>query len=431
MNNRKNTSELLKNIVIVLLVISALFLGWQSRLFGNSSVDLSTVSDIVGNLTGGSGNGSQSNPENKPTGAAIPVSIAVTGSSGTHYGVKYDTTEMKVLYGNTVNLFAEALGSALTPFEINEQTWREALTSPGVCFEYMAPVHLFVLGGWYGAETTADLRNVLARRLCVAADNGINRLYYQDENTGRFYAADTSSKTSLTSLADTYSVDNAAYAFERIGTQTFEDPYMLLMTVETQHPVIDADNPLSDENNQTKVLQLLGINENATPHYPVVNGIQYVGSNVNVGLLTDGTVNYERTDNPAASVTGIDESAAIEMARLQVSSLMGAYCGDAAVYFDSISAIGGDSYRIFFKYIIAGGRIYLNQDGYAAAVTVKNGIINKMELHFRHYSIANEKKQLMPEIQTAAAAGGAFILSYSDNGRDSLQPSWVAVSPNS
>jgi hypothetical protein len=38
--------------------------------------------------------------------------------------------------------------------------------------------------------------------------------------------------------------------------------------------------------------------------------------------------------------------------------------------------------------------------------------------------VAEEATSLLPELQTLAAAGGEFILCYSDAGADTLTPFW-------
>jgi hypothetical protein len=95
------------------------------------------------------------------------------------------------IYKNAVIIFLEALGSAREPEEINEQEWRAALLAPGVDFEYMSPVRVSGLNSWFGEEMTEDWGSISVRRLLAAAAGGETRLYFQDAQTGIFYAAVT------------------------------------------------------------------------------------------------------------------------------------------------------------------------------------------------------------------------------------------------
>ena len=87
MKTRK-PAETAKNILILLLLISALFLGWQSQLFGNTSVKLSALANPAGGKTAEDGNASPA--AGTKTGEARPVSMAVTSGADVHYGAKYE-----------------------------------------------------------------------------------------------------------------------------------------------------------------------------------------------------------------------------------------------------------------------------------------------------------------------------------------------------
>jgi hypothetical protein len=95
---------------------------------------------------------------------------------------------------------------------------------------------------------------------------------------------------------------------------------------------------------------------------------------------------------------------------------------------------------VTFDYFIAGGRIYCGDEGYAAEITVENGEITEAKLMFRKYEVTDQTFTLLPEIQaaaaavallsemqTATAAGGELMLSYSDTGGELISPEWVIL----
>ena len=113
------------------------------------------------------------------------------------------------------------------------------------------------------------------------------------------------------------------------------------------------------------------------------------------------------------------------MRRFQKRS--GKYCGqDAAVYFDSGQALPDGGYRVFFRYVASGGVVGLQPDGYAATVTVKNGVILAMELRFRSFSAVGQT-EVLPELLAEAAADSDFMLGYTDWGEAELMPTWVRL----
>ncbi len=422
---RRVIPEKVKNIIIILLVVSAVLLAWESRLFGNSSVKLSGLFNMIDDKAVSSDNSGAQADEQKTTGQARPISIAVTGSDGSHFGAKYDMAEVGSIYDKTVQLFGEALVSSHVPDEIDEQTWRESLESPGIYFEFMSPIPLSILHKWLSAEVTAGWAELSVRRLCLAAKSGRSILYFQDTD-GKFYAKDTDVATDkIVNLTETKTQNKAFFAYEKIST-ALKDPYSLLIPEISEHPLINATNPLTDEI-KVGVLQYFGVSEHQMPIINADGSQDYIDPDFTIKLSLDGTVIYELTKSQEAPPALLDESAAIELARHYVSALIGSNSGDARIYYDAVSSRGAGSYVVFFRYVIAGGPIHLGQDGYAAAVTIENGVISQAELRFRSYAVAESsgETEILPEIQAAAAVGGALMLCYYDNGGASLEPSWI------
>ncbi|SHH64559.1 hypothetical protein SAMN02745823_00604 [Sporobacter termitidis DSM 10068] len=421
--NRRKLIELVKDAVIVLLVLSAVFLGWESRLFGNTSADAGSFMALWQSITGGTAGGSPA-PAQQAAQPGKPVAIALTDGAGGHYGVKYSLSELDNLYVNTARYFLEALSSAQPPQETDAQAWRAALKSLGVYFEYISPVRLSVLGDWLGiSNVAAGLEGAAARRLCVIDSGGKNYLYFQDDATGKFYMAQTAVLSSIADQTGAFSPNSAVFAFEK--NEDSAAPYTLLLPDVTEHPALDAANPLSSAAAKTKVLLTLGVSELPKP-YTVDDTEVYVRNNFIMYLSNDGTVSWTAQDEaPVYRVT--TESEAIDMAADMIADTLADYCGSSdtvAVYYDSTQEQAGGGYRIFFRYVAAGGAVYLRPDGYAASITVKNGRISEMELRFRTYSVSTEPAVLLPEVQAAAAAGGDFMLGYDDDGSGRLAPFW-------
>jgi hypothetical protein len=427
---RKVFSESVKNILIILLLFSAVFLGWQSRLFGNSSVKLDLLANFVDDQAADVSGGGIVSGATNGAGEARPIGIAVTDASGDRYGVRYDLEKVEEVYKNAVIIFREALGSAQEPEKVGEKEWRAALSAPGVYFEYMSPVSLSVLDGWYGGEMAGDWGGVCVRRLFAAAVGGETRLCFEEAETGLFYAAGTKAAPErITRLNELYQPNRTVFAFEALGAQPLKVPYALIMPEMTAYAKLEASNPLAGET-LAEVLRKLGVSAHKKPIINESGNQVYPEDEFRIELSPDGTLSYRWTGSRDGAAE-LDQSAAIETARRVVADTIGKHCGDAArVYFDAVSS-SGSSYRVTFTYVAEGGLVYLGRDGYAAAVTVTDGYISAMELRFRNYKVSDVNLSLLPEIQAAAAADGAFMLCYTDGGADILEPAWIAVSPNS
>ncbi len=86
------------------------------------------------------------------------------------------------------------------------------------------------------------------RRLALAASRGQVFLYYQDEESGQFYAGpvDVISVSRLESAVSGLSDNGACFAFEKEGYSLLS-PYTLLMPGTPQPAVYQVYNPLSRE----------------------------------------------------------------------------------------------------------------------------------------------------------------------------------------
>ena len=197
---------------------------------------------------------------------------------------------------------------------------------------------------------------------------------------------------------------------------------------EAGYPVLEVANPLEEDETLESILMNLDISEHQQSSYTEGDGTRvFVDEDFTIRLNTNGTLIYTKTDI-AAAASPMDESEAIERARARVASTVAQTCGsETGVYFELIEPIDNGGYRVLFSYVVAGGLVKFNDDQYAAAVTVLNGEVIDLTLFFRNYTVTNEKKQLLPEIQAAAASDGAFLLSYLDNGSDTrIEPVWIA-----
>lgn len=421
MSNQKSKKEKIKNIVIILLVLSAVVLGWESRLFGNSSADVG-ISELLNRIFQGAGDEN----DKKAAGAVMPVCIAVTDSGGVHSAVRYDMAELCRLYDKTVPILSGALHASRPPSEIDSSAWQSALTAPGVYFEYLSPVKLSVLSRLIGSEVSGGWGDIPVRCICVSYQNGKNRLLYSDCNTGKFYAANTAAPDGIESLTESIGISSSVFAFE-CGIQTLKNPYCLLMPDVSTHPEIEVKNPLTNEKTQADVLAGLGVARTNSP-LTESGALVYVENAFKVRLLSDGTVIYRLAGDAVDTSPVLNESAAIEKAWDAVSASIGKYCGkDAYVYFDSVTRTEDNGYRVEFNYMVAGGRVRFGGDGCAATVTVKDGAITEMELRFRSFSVSDTQRELLPEIQAAAASSGTFMLAYDDVGSEKLEPVWIAL----
>ena len=423
----KRAFEWVKTALIVLLAASALILGWQTELFN----DFLSVIPLFGNVAklvkGASGPGS-SNPSGVSfKEAARPLTIVITNEQGERFGVRYDTVLRNAVYERTVSILGETLGSASEPTEISETEWRTALSGSGVYFEYLMPVKLSILGGWFGVRLPDVVGDVSVRRVCVAFGEDRSSMYYQDFYSGQFFVAITASSAGKMQELDLYSPNGALFAFETDINTAETAPYILILQG-NDYPDIHADSAGSAETLLEITLDAMGrSNEISTSYNPVDGILGRVGAQFNIRVDAFDRVRYRNTDSslPNGTSPALREEEMIERARVIVADTMGKIESGAEIFYESIEYGVGGTCSVYFGYYIAGGCIFLYEDGYAAKVTFSEGLVSEIELRFRAYSQSGEYTKLPPERLALAAAGGEFTLCYYDVGGERLQPSWI------
>ena len=430
MTRGKKAVEWAKTALILLLSASALVLAWRTELFSayiNSIPFFGSVADLVKGTTGTTEISSVELKE-----AARPLSIVITNEDGRRYGAKYDTDIRNAVYERTSSILCEALGSASAPEEISEEEWREALSGPGVFFEYFNPVRLSILDGWLGAHMPETAEDISLRYVYIAFGEDKSRIYYQDIERGLFFGADTASAAGKVQELDIYSENGAMFAFETVVSDENNAPYMLIMP-ESDHPDINAAAAGSVEELLDIVITAMGHSEETNTTYPDSRGFFVcVGTQFNIRVDSTGRILYRRTDALPISIERQmpNPNEIIERARVIVAETISKTCGDAEVFFESMEYYPDGSCSVYFGYYVAGGRMFLRDDNHAARISFSPGMVPEIEVIFRNFTLTDEYTRLLPERQAFAAAGGEFLLCYSDAGLDILQPSWARTVDN-
>lgn len=417
-----------KTVLIIILAVSAIFLGWQTELFNELFNSVPIFGSVAGLVKSTSGDGAGSVPVKE---AARPFCIVITGDEGWRYGVKYDTDARNAVYDRTSSILGEALGAAAEMLEINENEWREALSVPGVFYEYMNPVKLSVLDFWLDAKTGEFDEETMLRRVFVTYGEEKNKLYYQNADSGRFYCAETASSAGIERYSGTFNPNGAQFAFETGVRGTELAPYMLILEEEARM-TLAAGVPGTAEDILNVTLECFRrSNESYTiSRFGAEGALMCIGAQFNITVDPGGGVMYRLNDNVqnTESSQALSESEIIERARLIITDTVCRAQGDAEVFYESEVYNDDGSVSVCFSYFIAGGRIYLNDDAYAAKITLLDNTVTEAEFMFRTYYTAEEFTGLLPEILALSAAGGEYVLCYYDSGQEQIQPFWLAMS---
>lgn len=428
--SRSFVPDWIKNLLIVLLSISALWLLTQTPLYEGSPLAAKMQQFFT----------AQESETETPillTAAARPTRIAVTGKNG-RYGVQYDAETVDTVFDRLGSLLGEALSTDSTPFVITEERWRTALQQPGIYFDFDGAIPFSALSGWLHSGEVNEQLTFEVRQVVLACGNGMNDvwLFWQDVKTGTFYACDTplDQESSLLPHLTSWLPNDAFFAFEDVAYEIC-NPYTLITS--TPSPTVyEASVPLSAANSSLveQILSALSYSVSSGSSYTINGGTRYTDGS-STFQLTDGGVLTYHAANPSGHSKEDHEvpttTQCIETTRQLASDTLGKLCNDARLYL--ISAVQEENtLTITYGYSLNGASVFLYQDGWAAQFVLTDGEITSFTMNFRSYIATSSTTLILPELQAVAAmsaldvAGSELILVYQDNGESSVTAGWVA-----
>ena len=452
---RRRLVELGKDVLIVLLTLSALYL----TLLGQAAVGSDGVeTGWLGGLARLMGRGGTTQTSAGPTGEqpveVLPMRMALHLAEGGTYGVQYDAGEVERLSDRVFTLLGEALSSAGTPTQVTEARWRQALTQEtSVYFDFQGRVPLALLYAWTEAGPGEALAGEQTRRLLLAEDGaGTLTVYYSNEEEGLYYACPTGAGLNghlLAMMADDDEENGASFAFTHPRGEGYGNlaPYVMLPKNKsaTARPVYLVSNPIGrgqNEQNRTALIEALGFHPSANSSY-MAGGRQVVREGGDtLSVYDSGVVEYhgELPEEPKYPVgDGGDVPSLLDLVKATqplVEKSVGALGGDArnvGVYLVGITELEEGRWQVDYGYQLGGVPVRLGREGYAARFLISDGRVSDYTLLLRNYTATEEGEVLLPELQAAAAmasldAGGKeLLLVYEDDGTaETVRAGWIA-----
>ncbi len=417
-DRKKRLRELGKDVVILLLIVSALFLGQQSGVLARLRTGIAPEGEQRGTVSSGA------------TAAATPFAVAVVGeNAGGRCGLTHGAARVGEAYERFSAALGEALGSSGEPETVEESAWREALSGPGVYFDYLYEQPLSLLAIWLGTEIDGGAASHTARRLCLALEGDGLALYYIRARAGEYYRCATAlSSSTLSARLQEYSGNGALFAFE-IDEDTKVDAYALLEPGMQSFEHVTAVNTLRDSSQIAGLPGLFAFS--SLRSYSETDGMVFVEGDATLRVSADGTVNYRcKAEGLALGMEKMSPQTAVEAARKLCQNGPGASCGAATL---GLSALRyeqeSDTYYISFEYAVDGVPVRLTE-GPAAELTVSRGFLREAVLRYRGYSAGTETETPLPREQALAAAqavgGVALTLTYVDTMR-SVSLQWLTA----
>ena len=432
MDKRRRLVELGKDVIIVLLTCSLLWLAAQSQLLGplNGLLRGDQVLQPGPDQAQGGDRAESARP--------LRMAAALSGGTGTVYcGILYDDEAGDALFRQAAGVLVETLSSAGEPEEVARAQWERALEqAPAVYLDLQGRVPLSVLAGWLSGEKSALDAPVRRLVLTVVRDEVV--LFYRDEDSGKYYRcrSQVASPHHLEEALASLMENGAFFAFqwEEYGGL---DPDTLL-PAETPAPVVyAASNPVTGGRTALEgLMEDLGLPVGANGIYRGADDEWVARSGGATLRLSDrGEAVYETgegDENRFALPAGEEDDlfAQVELCRALAAGTLGSRCGEAGLYLLSAARTQA-GLEVEFGYALDGCPVLL-EEGTAARFLVREGRVDRFELRFRSYAAGQETTAVMPVRQAAAAleaqglTGAELLLVYRDAGGDRAEAGWAA-----
>ena len=436
---KERAVELLKDMLIVLLTCSALWLAARTPLAGplRALFHAAGAPHPPGPAPRRGGHYGPAPRAWVPTRPGVAgLSGAPEGAEGARCGIRYDQTACQELFQRIAGPLVEALSSAGAPERITRRQWEEALTtSLGVYMDFQGEIPLPVLVGWLSGGKT-ELTAAVRRMALSAGEDGVD-LYYRE---GEKYFRCRSEVADPFPLVEALSglMDNGAFfAFESELYREL-DPDTLLLPNAPSPAVYTAANPMvGAQGTLQSLVRDIGFSVNSTSFYSTDEQVARSGDD-SVRLSAQGVAQYQYEGKGGGGLFPVLRQGegsplfdAVETCRQTALSALGPRCGEARLYLLSV-AERPEGWEIDFGYSLNGVPVLL-EAGRAARFLVERGQIVQFSLCLRSYANSGSTSLVLPPRQGAAALlalgleGEELLLAYADSGGDTVSALWAAA----
>ncbi len=406
---RQDRRNLVQNLLITLLALSAAVLFTQTQLY---NLNLTTSEAPPGPAQSAA----------PAADLAAPVRTAVTGDYGRCGGLTC-TTGDPVFADPLGRRLLEALGSARDYAPCSRGDFLRALRGPSLYYDFLEPLPLSVLAGLLGGgEDVSPREDLSARRLLIVPQEGGAVLYLWDGGENCFRASTAVSSDSLEQVISRYELGDASFAMDGGGLERELDPCSLLPAQPPELPSFTLGNPLAGGTDW--LLSALGFNPRSRTRHTESSGTELIiDGDRTLRIRPDNTIHYQSGNEPILRVKAAGDLPTAREAALGagslLSSLLAPVSGELQPWLQSLRR-SGDVTALRFGYQLKGVPVRFQDGGFAAEITLTGSAVTALSLRFRQYNAAEEPSLLLPLPQAlavaAASPGKELSIGYVERG---------------
>ena len=406
---RQDRRNLVQNLLITLLALSAAVLFTQTQLY---NLNLTTSEAPPGPAQSAAPAAEMAAPGRTP----------VTGANGRCGGLTC-TTGDPVFADPLGRRLLEALGSARDYAPCSRGDFLRALRGPSLYYDFLEPLPLSVLAGLLGGgEDVSPREDLSACRLLIVPQEGGAVLYLWDGGENCFRASTAVSSDSLEQVISRYELGDASFAMDGGGLERELDPCSLLPAQPPQLPSFTLGDPLAGGTDW--FLSALGFNPRSRTRHTESSGTELIiDGDRTLRIRPDNTIHYQSGNEPILRVKAAGDLPTAREAALGagslLSSLLAPVSGELQPWLQSLRR-SGDVTALRFGYQLKGVPVRFQDGGFAAEITLTGSAVTALSLRFRQYNAAEEPSLLLPLPQAlavaAASPGKELSIGYVERG---------------
>lgn len=425
---RRHFVEICKDILIVILTCSAVFLAWQTPLASQLRGWVTPAAPAVEPVA------------RQPKEAAEPYGIAARNSMGL-YGAIYDADQVDRAFHQFSSLLGEAFASAGVPERTSRRQWQTLLESPGVYCAFQGSPPVSLLSAWLDEEGPALEGN--AQALLLSWDGRQVWLCWRDGDSYFRVPTQVVYEDHMDSVLESFNPNGAAFAYALAETDraySSIDPDVLVSMTAPQPRDYTASTPdlVGDGSALEQLLTALGFQSGVASAYEATGGLAINESGDRLRVGADGTVVFhagEETRYPVAAQGGRPTGQEAALAAWSLLNRATApWKGDTFFVLTGAEETA-DGWTVTFHGRLEGVPLRTGAEGWTASFSIAGDAVSDFTLSLRTYSPTGETSLLTSQRLAAAAmasdtyrdSGKRLILCYNDTGSSSLTAGWMAA----
>lgn len=419
--------EVGKDILILLLTCSALFLAWQTPLVNQFRGLVSPPAEGARPAAG------------LPKEAVEPYGVTARNSKGL-YGTVYHGTQTARTFEQISPLLEEGFATAGASERITRRQWQGHLEEPGVYCVFQGAPPLNILGAWLGEGEGTFEGN--AQALLLSWDGGRVWLSWRDGESYYRCPTQVAYEGHMDSILESFDPNGAAFAYSLAQTDrayASVDPDTLIPMTFSQPREYTASTPDLVGNRETleQLLSTLGFSSGVGSAYEVSGGLAINEGGDRLRVSSDGTVVFHAGDEVRYPVASLGERPTAEEAAMAAWLLLDqavtAWKGETDYVLTGVEETP-EGWQVTFHCCLEGIPLRVGTEGWCASFTVAGQALRDFTLTLRSYTPTGEAV-LLPGPRLAAAAMGSqsyrdsgkrLILCYHDTGAAILSAGWTA-----